>query len=84
MIVVKVFGGLAQGLGADQVSVEADKLTVGNLISILESKRLSGDAIRQSNLLIFVNGVEVSTLDGPQTLVKAGDKVAIIPVAHGG
>lgn len=84
MIVVKVFGGLAQGLGTDQVNVEADELTVTSLISILESKRRSGDAIRQSGLLVFVNNVEVSALDGPQTLVKEGDKVTIIPVAHGG
>ena len=81
---VKVVGGLAQALNTNEVVVESDELTVRELILFLESKRLCGDAIKPSNLLVMVNGVEASALEGSSTLVRAGDKVVALPVTHGG
>jgi molybdopterin converting factor small subunit len=34
--------------------------------------------------LIFVNGKEVSVLNGLDTILKDGDEVVFIPVLHGG
>ena len=36
------------------------------------------------NALIFVNGREISVLDGLETKVCNGDEVVFIPVSHGG
>ena len=36
------------------------------------------------NALIFVNGREISILDGLETEVNDGDEVVFIPVSHGG
>jgi len=36
------------------------------------------------NALIFVNGREISVLDGLETEVGDGDEVVFIPVSHGG
>lgn len=36
------------------------------------------------NMLILVNGVEVSTLNGLQTGINEGDKVVMVPISHGG
>ena len=36
------------------------------------------------NALIFVNGREISVLDGLETQVHDGDEVVFIPVSHGG
>jgi len=36
------------------------------------------------NALIFVNGREISVLDGLETEVYDGDEVVFIPVSHGG
>ena len=36
------------------------------------------------NALILVNGKEVSVLDGVETVVQDGDRVVLLPVAHGG
>jgi molybdopterin converting factor small subunit len=37
-----------------------------------------------NNILIAVNGVESSLLDGTDTVVECGDTVTIVTVAHGG
>ncbi|MEM3527359.1 MAG: MoaD/ThiS family protein [Candidatus Bathyarchaeia archaeon] len=36
------------------------------------------------DMLILVNDVEVGLLKGFETILKDGDKVALIPTAHGG
>jgi len=36
------------------------------------------------NMLILVNGREISVLNGLETVVKAGDKLVFVPVMHGG
>lgn len=36
------------------------------------------------NALIFVNGKEISVLDGLETEVYDGDEVVFVPVSHGG
>lgn len=38
----------------------------------------------RAELLILVNGVEVSVYDGREPKLKHGDDVTLIPVAHGG
>jgi molybdopterin converting factor small subunit len=35
-------------------------------------------------LLILVNGMEISALKGPETLVEREDEVVLISVSHGG
>ncbi|MBI5591609.1 MAG: MoaD family protein [Deltaproteobacteria bacterium] len=37
-----------------------------------------------SNVLIFLNGDNLRTLDGLSTTVKDGDEISIIPLAAGG
>jgi len=36
------------------------------------------------NALIFVNGREISILNGLNTIVKDGTEVVLVPVVHGG
>jgi molybdopterin synthase sulfur carrier subunit len=36
------------------------------------------------NMLILVNGREISVLNGLETVVKAGDELVFVPVMHGG
>ncbi|MCW4008387.1 MAG: MoaD family protein [Candidatus Bathyarchaeota archaeon] len=38
----------------------------------------------QSNLLILVNGREISVLNGFETMLKDGDEIVFVPVVHGG
>jgi molybdopterin synthase sulfur carrier subunit len=36
------------------------------------------------NVLILVNGKEISVLQGLETVIKDGDEVVFVPVLHGG
>jgi molybdopterin converting factor small subunit len=36
------------------------------------------------NLLILLNGAEISVLDGLKTKIQNGDRLVLIPVTHGG
>ena len=38
----------------------------------------------KTNVLILVNGKEISVLDRFETMIKDGDEVVFIPVVHGG
>jgi len=38
----------------------------------------------KSSILIMVNDMEISVLNGLETMIKDGDKLTFIPVTHGG
>ena len=38
----------------------------------------------KSNILILVDGKDISVLDGLNTILKDGESVTFIPVSHGG
>jgi len=38
----------------------------------------------KTNLLVIVNGREISVLDRFETMIKDGDEVVFVPVVHGG
>lgn len=38
----------------------------------------------KTNMLVLVNGKEISVLNGLKTLIRYGDEVVLVPVAHGG
>jgi len=38
----------------------------------------------RTNVLILVNGKEISVLQGLETVIKDGDDVVFVPVLHGG
>ncbi|MCK5628734.1 MoaD/ThiS family protein [Candidatus Bathyarchaeota archaeon] len=46
------------------------------------SYRSSDDA--RTNVLILVNGREISALEGLETVVKDEDEIVFVPVVHGG
>jgi MoaD family protein len=38
----------------------------------------------KNNLLIIVNGKEISVLERFETMIKDGDEVVFVPIVHGG
>jgi MoaD family protein len=38
----------------------------------------------KTNLLVIVNGREISVLDRFETMIKDGDEVVFVPIVHGG
>jgi MoaD family protein len=51
----------------------------------LEPALISPDSENpKTNLLIFVNGKEISVLNRFETTIKDGDEVVFVPIVHGG
>jgi len=85
MITIKLLGGAKKTLATDKLEFEKDNSTISELLDFLQTqipKNMSPLDVK--NILIAVNGVDSSTLDGFATKIKDGDTVSVIPVIHGG
>lgn len=58
-------------------------MTVAEIIRHIQ-KESPRQEVSASSLLVAVNGAEISTLNGLETVISNGDTVTIIPVVHGG
>lgn len=85
MIQVKLLGGAKKSFSTDKMTIEKSNLTVQELLDILQkSKPDDTPKLDENNILVAVNGVDSSALDGKNTNLKDNDIVSIIPVIHGG
>ena len=85
MIKVKLFGVAKKSLLTDKISIDKNNLTITELLDYLQkTKPENTPKLDVNNLLIAVNGVDSSALDGKITKLKNNDVVSIIPIIHGG
>jgi len=91
LVRVRVVGVLERLLGGSELPIEAEGSSslievLRSLPDALRSRVLNGEEIA-SDILVLVNGVEVSCLGSPKeiTVSKANiNEVVLIPVIHGG
>ena len=78
-------GGAKKSFSTDKILLEKTNLKITelfeHLIQIKPSDTLEFDT---NNLLVAINGVDSSVLDGYNTSLKDNDVVSIIPIIHGG
>ena len=85
MITIKLLGGAKKTLATDKIEFEIDNSTIFELLDFLQTKIPKNMLpLDVKNILVAVNGVDSSTLDGFATRIKDGDIVSVIPVIHGG
>src|SRR5574342_12248 len=85
MITVKLLGGAKKALSTDKLGFEKDNSTISELLDYLQTRIPKNTPVLDvKNILVAVNGIDSSTLDGFETKIKDGDIVSIIPVIHGG
>lgn len=85
MITVKLLGGAKRSFSSDKISIEKNTMIVSDLLVFLQDSVLQNmPAFDAKNILVAVNGVDSSALQGTETSLKDGDVVSIIPVVHGG
>lgn len=85
MITIKLFGGAKKSFGTEKIIIEQDDLTIQALLEyLLKNKPKSAAELDVNNLLVVVNGVDSSAIEGKSTILKTGDIISIIPVIHGG
>ena len=85
LITVKLLGGAKKSFSTDTMLFEKNILTLSELInSLIQRKPKDTLEFDIANLLIAVNGIDSSALDGLDTKLEDNDVISIIPIIHGG
>ena len=85
MITVKLLGGAKKSFSTDKIVLEKKADTINELIRhLIEIKPKDTLEFDTNNLLIAVNGVDSSALQGYDTKLGDNDEISIIPIIHGG
>jgi len=85
MITVNLIGGARKSFQTDSLKINQNLSTISELIKYLISKKPENTPnFDGKNLLIAVNGIDSSALDGNNTNLNSNDVVNIIPIIHGG
>ncbi len=84
LIQVNFFGGAKKSFGTQSIDFDFDNISINYLLQHL-AKKIPDDAeLDANNILIAVNGVDSSAIDGKKTILHSGDVISIIPIIHGG
>lgn len=85
MIIIKLVGGAKKSFFTDELKIDKFDISIQELLDLLlELKPISTPNLDVENILIAVNGVDSSAMEGKMTKLKNDDVVSIIPVIHGG
>ena len=85
MITVKLLGGAKKSFSTDKIVLEKKAITINELINYLvQIKPKNTLEFDTKNLIIAVNGVDSSVLQGYNTKLNDDDVISIIPIIHGG
>jgi len=82
---VKLLGGAKKSFSTDKIVLEKNTSTINELINhLMQIKPKDTLEFDTKNLLIAVNGVDSSALQGYDTKLSGNDEISIIPIIHGG
>lgn len=85
MIQVKFVGGAKKSFPSEFLEIDKSNISLQELLSlVLQKKSQSTPTLDVANILLAVNGVDSSALNGKSTILKDNDVVSIIPIIHGG
>ena len=85
MITIKLLGGAKKSFSTDKLEIDTHSISVSKLIEFLQERIPKNlQQLDVKNMLIAINGIDSSTLEGLATILKDGDIISIIPIIHGG
>lgn len=85
MITVKLVGGAKKLFLSEKLEIAKSDISIQELIDLLlMEKPKNTPKFDIENILIAINGVDSSAMEGKSTVIKNNDIVSIIPVIHGG
>lgn len=85
MIMIKLVGGAKKSFSTDKLKIEKSNISIQDLLELLlELKPSNTPKLDVENILIAINGIDSSAMDGKMTKIKNNDVVSIIPIIHGG
>ena len=83
MITLKLLGSIKKYCGKESIIVHEKEIMLSNIFSILYQNMSNSKHIDAENLLILINGVDLS-ISGNGKKIKSGDIVTIANLVHGG
>lgn len=83
MITLKLLGSVKKHCGKESIVVDEKEIMLSNIFSILYQNMSNSKHIDTENLLILINGVDLS-ISGNSKKIKSGDIVTIANLVHGG
>jgi molybdopterin converting factor small subunit len=83
LITLRLLGSIKKYCGKDNIIVNEKEIMISNVYSLLNQNIDSPNLIDRENLLILVNGVDLS-ICGVDQKIKSGDIVTIANLIHGG
>lgn len=83
MITLKLLGSIKKYCGKESIIVHEKEIMLSNIYSILYQNMSNSKHIDTENLLILINGVDLS-ISGNGKKIKSGDIVTIANLVHGG
>jgi molybdopterin converting factor small subunit len=83
LITLKLLGSIKKYCGKDRIIVNEKEIMLSNVFSILYQNMSASKHIDTENLLILINGVDLS-ISGNGKKIKSGDTVTIANLVHGG
>ena len=85
MIIIKLIGGAKKSFNSNQLEIDKFDIPIHELLQLLlKTKPENTSKFDVENILIAINGLDSSAMDGKDTIVHDSDVVSIIPVIHGG
>ncbi|MBS7658973.1 MAG: MoaD/ThiS family protein [Candidatus Bathyarchaeia archaeon] len=91
IVAVKLFGSLEKLAERKIIEINIEennnievKTVLKKLIEIINKEEFKNILESPGNYVIFVDGVEISALNGLNSLIKNGSEIVIVPVVHGG
>jgi len=83
LITLRLLGSIKKYCGKDTIIINEKEIMISNIFSILNQDIDNSNFIDKENLLILVNGVDLS-ICGVDQKIKSGDIVTIANLIHGG
>ena len=84
MITVALLGAIRKIAGFSTVNINIADSSIHEILALLERDYRLENKIKESEIMIAINGVESSVLGGRGARISSGDTVTILSVVHGG
>jgi molybdopterin converting factor small subunit/tRNA threonylcarbamoyladenosine modification (KEOPS) complex Cgi121 subunit len=85
MITVKFLGGAKKSFLTDLLQIDKSDISIQELLNLLLELKPNGlPDLDVENILIALNGIDSSALEGKSTKIQINDVISIIPIIHGG
>ena len=85
---VRLFGALARYSEEKTVTIDlVETLSLTEFLERLNSKlstNLDSAILNLSDILLLINGREISVLEKNNTKISPGDEIVLLPISHGG